>query len=328
MQATSITPAERRRLLSAASGASVLVALSLVALKTWAWLTTGSVALLGALVDSLLDVAASLLTFWAVRFSLSPADAEHRFGHGKSEGLASLLQAGVISTSGLYVCLEALRRFSEPAAITAPAIGIGVSLVATVLSVALVLFQRWVVRRTGSIAIEGDSLHYGSDVAVNLGVAIAIGTVALTGWNAVDPAIGLLVAGWILWNSWRLASRSLDILLDREIPDTDRDRIATIALGHPEVLGLHDLRTRHGGSNFIVQFHLDLDPAISLKSAHDIEDQVEDLIRAEYPGCEIIIHADPRGVTERRDSFDAAAANRPAERPAQRPAVVGQRRHG
>ncbi len=298
---------ERGRLLRAASTASVLVAVTLASLKFWAWQGTGSVSLLGSLADSLLDLAASLLTFWAVRFSLSPADAEHRFGHGKSEGLAALLQAVVIGGSGAFVCIEAVRRLLTPQPIASPEIGIAVVLVASVLSVALVAFQRYVTRRTGSVAIEGDSLHYGSDIAVNLAVAVAIGVATATGWTAVDPLTGLAVAAWILFSSWGLAGRALDILLDREIPDADRNRIRAIALGHPEVLGLHDLRTRHGGANFIVQFHLDLDPAVSLLRAHKIQDEVEDLIRATYPGCEIIIHADPKGVDERRDSFEPPA---------------------
>lgn len=305
---------ERARLLRAASTASVLVAMTLAALKFWAWQDTGSVSLLGSLADSLLDLAASLLTFWAVRFSLSPADAEHRFGHGKSEGLAALLQALVIGGSGAFVCVEAVRRLVTPQPIESPEVGIAVVLFASALSLALVAFQRYVTRRTGSVAIDGDSLHYGSDIVVNLAVAAAIGIATVTGWNMVDPLTGLAVAAWIFYSSWGLAGRALDILLDREIPDADRERIRGIALGHPEVLGLHDLRTRHGGANFIVQFHLDLDPAVSLLRAHRIQDEVEDLIRATYPGCEIIIHADPKGVDERRDSFEAVAGPDAARR--------------
>jgi ferrous-iron efflux pump FieF len=308
MQAEPLSTAERSRLVRSASTASVVVAALLVALKTWAWLGTGSVSLLSSLADSLLDVAASLLTFWAVRFSLSPADAEHRFGHGKSEGLAALMQALVISGSGVFVCVQAVDRLLHPRPIESPAIGISVVLVATVFSLALVAYQRWVARRTGSMAIEGDSLHYGSDIAVNLGVAAAIALVTITGINAIDPLTGLAVAGWILYNSWQLAGRALDILLDREIPDADRDRIRAIALGHPEVFGVHDLRTRHGGANFIVQFHLDLERNVSLMRAHVIQDEVEERIRREYQGCEIIIHADPCGIDEPRDSFEPAPA--------------------
>jgi ferrous-iron efflux pump FieF len=308
MQATTVTDADRSRLVRSASTASVVVATVLVGLKTWAWFDTGSVSLLSSLADSLLDVAASLLTFWAVRFSLSPPDAEHRFGHGKSEGLAALLQSLVIGGSGVFVCTQAIDRLINPVPIQSPAIGIGVVLVATVLSLALVGYQRWVARRTGSVAIEGDSLHYGSDIAVNLSVAAAIALVTLTGWNAIDPLTGLAVALWIFYSSWQLAGRALDILLDREIPDADRERIRAIALAHPAVFGVHDLRTRHGGANFIVQFHLDLERDVTLLRAHEIQDEIEERIRAEYRGCEIIIHADPCGIDERRDSFEPATA--------------------
>jgi len=312
---TATTDADRSRLVRSASTASVAVATLLVGLKTWAWFDTGSVSLLSSLADSLLDVAASLLTFWAVRFSLSPPDAEHRFGHGKSEGLAALLQALVIGGSGVFVCFQAIDRLLRPVPIQSPAVGIGVVLVATVLSLALVAYQRWVARRTGSVAIEGDSLHYGSDIAVNLSVAAAIALVTVTGWNAIDPLTGLAVAVWIFFSSWQLGGRALDILLDREIPDGDRDRIRTIALGHPDVRGVHDLRTRHGGANFIVQFHLDLERDTTLLRAHEIQDEIEDRIRAEYRGCEIIIHADPWGIDERRDSFEQGATASPGRLP-------------
>jgi ferrous-iron efflux pump FieF len=298
-----LAPGRRARLIKAATYASVTVAVFLVVIKTWAWRETDSVSLLSSLADSLLDVLASLLTFWAVRFSLSPADAEHRFGHGKSEGLAALFQSVIIMGSGGYVCFEAVRRILVPEPVSEPATGIAVILASLAATLALVLFQRHVSRKTGSVAIEADALHYRTDLAVNLSVLAALALTAWTGVQVLDPLVGLGVAAYILWSAVGIAGQSLDILLDREIPNADRDRIRALALEHPAVLGFHDMRTRHGGSNYIVQFHLELDPAINLTRAHVILDEVEERIRANYPGCEIIIHPDPLGFAEERDEF-------------------------
>jgi ferrous-iron efflux pump FieF len=294
----------RSRLLKAASYASLIVALGLTALKAWAWTATDSVSLLSSLADSVLDVLASALTFWAVRFSLQPADREHRFGHGKSEGLAALIQSLVISASGLFVLSEAIQRILEPRPISAPELGIGVMIVATVVTLALVTFQQYVGRRTGSVAITADAMHYKTDVLVNLGVAAAIVLTSWTGWVLADPLVGLAVAAYIIRGALSILGESLDILLDREIPDRDREAIMELAREHPEVHGLHDMKTRFGGNHYIVQFHLELNPELSLWRSHEILDEVEASIQSRYPSCEIIIHPDPIGFPEPREIYD------------------------
>jgi ferrous-iron efflux pump FieF len=303
-----ISPEKRARLLRSATYASVGVALCLVVAKTWAWLATGSVSMLSSLADSVLDTLASALTFWAVRYSLSPADPEHRFGHGKSEGLAALVQGLIITASGVFVCREAIGRLLDPRPIEQPEAGLLVIIGATLATVLLVGYQRYVSRRTGSVAIGADAMHYTADILVNLSVGAAVILTAWTGWQAMDPLVGLGVAGYILYGAFGMISQALDILLDREIPVDDRKRVKEIALAHPDVLGLHDMRTRHGGAHYIVQFHLDLPRDISLWRSHEILDEVEDRIREEYPACEIIIHADPQGIREMKDSFEAPAA--------------------
>ncbi len=301
---TPLDPDQRARLVRSATYASVGVALCLVIAKAWAWLATGSVSMLSSLADSLLDTLASLLTFWAVRYSLAPADEEHRFGHGKSEGLAALFQGLIITASAIFVCREAIGRMLEPRPIEQPEIGLLVVIGATLATVLLVGYQRYVGRRTGSIAISADAMHYTADVLVNLSVGAAVILTAWTGWALMDPLVGLGGAGYILFGAFQMISQSLDILLDREIPEADRLRVKDMALAHPDVLGLHDMRTRHGGAHYIVQFHLDLPRDISLWRSHEILDEVENEIRAEYPGCEIIIHADPQGIREQKDSFE------------------------
>lgn len=301
------SPPERRAfLLRSATYASVAVALVLVMAKLWAWRQTDSVSILSSLADSVLDVMASLITFWAIRFSLEPADREHRFGHGKGEGLAALFQAVIVSASAAFVAREAILRLMAPARIGEPAAGAGVIVFAVILTFALVSWQRHVSRQTGSVAIAADALHYKTDLLTNASVLVAIGISAFTDVLWLDPVVGLGIALYLLRGAWQIGTKSLDILLDREIPDEDRNRIRDIALRHQRVLGFHDLRTRHSGGGYIVQFHLELAPSTSLVDTHLILDEVEDWIRAAYPGCEIIIHPDPLGFAERRDHFGEA----------------------
>ena len=299
-----LSTAQRTLLIKFASYASVIVALSLVLLKAWGWQETQSVSILSSLADSILDVLASAITSWAVRYSLSPADAEHRFGHGKSEGLAALVQALIIAGSGLYVCYEAINRILSPREIHAPEIGLGVIVIATVATIMLVGLQRYVGKKTGSVAIKADAMHYQSDLIINLGVGLAIILTSWTGFTIIDPLVGMVVAMVVLNSVFGIANRSLQILLDHEIPLEDRKTISAMALGHPDVRGLHDMKTRFGGNHYIVQFHLEMDPEITLRRTHEILDDVEAQVMRDYPGCEILIHADPEGLFEKRDGFD------------------------
>jgi ferrous-iron efflux pump FieF len=288
----------------AASYASLSVALTLVVAKLWAWLATQSISVLSSLVDSFLDVLASGITVIAIRVALQPADSEHRFGHGKAEGLAALAQAVIITASAGFVLFEALQRLGDPQPIQQPEAGIGIMLLSIVMTFGLVTFQRSVIRKTGSIAISADALHYRTDIMLNLSVAIAIPLAAWTKWTLIDPLIGIAIAGYILHSTYQIATSALDVLLDRELPYSERQAIEKIAREHPDVLGFHDLRTRSGGHHYIIQFHLELPPTTSLLESHRIMDEVEDSIRAAYSGCEIIVHADPLGFEERRDEFD------------------------
>jgi len=291
------------RLQTLASYASLTVALTLVGVKIWAWAATGSVALLSSLVDSFLDVLASGITVIAVRLALRPADAEHRFGHGKAEGLAALAQGLIISGSAVYVFYEAVMRLIEPQTVRAPELGIGVMGLSILFTLALVSFQRYVVKQTSSMAISADEAHYRTDLMINAGVAVAIPISAWTGLVLVDPLVGILIALYILRTTYGIAADALGVLLDRELPAEEREKIYAIAIGHEKVQGFHDLRTRFGGNHYFIQFHLELDPATTLLETHIILDEVEDDVRAEFPNSDIIVHADPVGFEEPRDSF-------------------------
>ena len=297
-----LTP-QQIKLIRRAGMASVSVALTLVILKIFAWLATGSIAMLSSLADSALDLLASSMTLVAVRFALEPADREHRFGHGKLEAIAGLVQAFVILGSAGYVTFQAVVRLFAPTAIAQPNVGTSVMFASLVLTIALVLFQRFVVRETGSIAIGADEVHYKADVLTNIAVLIAFASSVWLGWHWADPVLGLIVVAVILASVRSIILHSLDVLLDRELPTTRRKEIIQIAQQHSEVLGVHDLRTRTSGTHEFIQFHVELKPDISLRRVHEITDAVEAAVTERFPRSEVIIHADPYGIDEPQDEF-------------------------
>jgi len=286
-----------------ATTAAVSVALVLIALKLAAWLITDSVSLLSSLADSAMDALASLVNLFAVRHALQPADSEHRFGHGKAEPLAGLGQAAFISASGVYLIFEAVNRLIEPRAIEQGALGLGVMVFSIAVTGALVAYQRSVVRRTDSLAIRADSVHYATDILVNAGVIVSLLLVMFLDWGAADPIVALIIAGFIIYSAFRIARESLNHLMDRELPDADRDRIKKIALNHPSVIDCHDLKTRAAGLNSFIQLHISMDGGLTLDESHIISDAVEQDILDAFPNAEVIIHADPEGVDEERQEF-------------------------
>ncbi len=291
------------RLMRLASYASVVMALTLIALKLWAWNSTNSVALLSSLADSLLDLVASLITLFAVKVAVSPADREHRFGHGKSEGIAGLVQALIVTGSAGYVGVEAVARLLAPSPVLQPGLGLGVMFASLMLTLGLVVFQGFVVRQTGSLAISADAVHYKADILTNVAVLGAIFASAQWQLHILDPLLGLVVVVLILLAVRIIATDAIDVLLDRELPEDDRQRIKDAAFTQPGVKGMHDLRTRSSGAAQFIQFHLELDAGISLMEAHEICDAVEADVRKQFPGAEVLIHADPYGLLERRDPF-------------------------
>ena len=291
-------------LVRSASIASLLVASTLIVLKYYGWVATTSVSLLGSLADSLIDFLASVFIFIAISYSLLPADAKHRFGYGKSEGLAAFIQSLLIGISGIYVCFEAIKRLLNPSQINQPSIAIWIILISIALTITLVMYQKYVVKKSKSMAIESDQYHYLTDIFINLSVLFSI---VITGWTRfvfIDALVGLLISGVVLYTSVTLLKKSFKILLDQEIQSDDRDRIKEIALDHPKVLGFHDLRTRDTGRKYIIQFHLELDPNMSLLESHEITDEVTDNVLKLYPDSELIIHTDPLGIDEVRDQFE------------------------
>jgi ferrous-iron efflux pump FieF len=291
------------RLMRTATYASVVVAVSLIAVKIVAWILTDSVSLLSTLIDSLLDLAASMVNLVAVRHALTPPDREHRFGHGKAEPLAALGQSTFIAGSAIFLVIEAIRRFYTPRPLDHSEVGIGVMIFAIVVTFALTRFQAHVVSKTGSLAIKADSVHYLSDILVNGAVIVALVLVTQFGWLYADPLIGLAIAAYILKSAWTIARGAYDMLMDRELPDEDRARIKQIVLAHGEVIAVHDLRTRASGPLTFIQIHVEMDGNMNLYRAHEVADDVEAQLREVYPGAEVIIHQDPHGIEEDRARF-------------------------
>lgn len=299
----SLEELNKPRLMRLATYASVAVASILIGVKFYAWLATDSVSLLSTLIDSVLDVGASLVNLIAVHYALQPADREHRFGHGKAEPLAGLMQSGFIFASALFLIVETGRRFVQPRAIENSDMGILVMVLSIVLTIGLVSFQRYVVRKTRSVAVSADSLHYMTDILVNAGVILALLVSAYTGWLWFDPLIAGVIAVYILWSVREIAMDAFDLLMDREFPDEERKEIAKCVRSHAKVNGMHDLRTRSSGPQQFIQLHLELDGDMALRDCHKIADEVALSLRELYPDAEILIHEDPDDIGDDTPNF-------------------------
>ncbi len=284
---------EPQRLMRLATVASTSVALTLVGAKAVAWLVTDSVSMLSSLVDTSLDLVGSLITFFAVRQALIPADADHRFGHGKAEALAGLVQAGFIAASGCALLFAVAERLNAPKQVREEGVGLMISALALVLTICLVFFQRHVVRRTGSVAIGADMAHYGTDLVATLVTGVGLFISGFFDQPLIDSGIAGLVALYLMHGSWNVGRNSLDILMDRELPEEDRRRVEQIARQNPGVKNVHELRTRSGGLTRFIQLHIEVDRNLSLLVGHDIGRQVQGEIAKAFPGAEIILHVDP-----------------------------------
>lgn len=280
------------RLVTLAAVSATAVALVLFVMKVFAWWHTGSVSLLASLVDSLVDIAASLVNLLVVRYSLQPADTEHAFGHGKAESLAALAQSMFISGSALFLILTGLQHSLEPQTLHAPEVGMWVTLIALVATLMLVSFQRWVVKRTHSQAIRADMLHYQSDLLMNGAILVAL-ALSWKGITRADSLFALGIGGYILYSALRMGYDAVQSLLDRALPDDEHRAIAEAIVNWPGIRGAHALRTRRSGPTRFIQLHLEMDDALPLVQAHQIADDLEQALRKQFPGADIIIHQDP-----------------------------------
>jgi len=296
-------PAETAKLLRLATYASISVALILIVAKLIAWGLSDSVSLLATLIDSVLDALASLINLIAVRHALTPADKEHRFGHGKAEALAGLSQSMFIAGSAGFLLLEAGRRLISPIAVESVGVSMLVMVFSIIATLLLLSFQAHVIRKTNSTAIRADALHYRTDLLVNASVILAL-WLSVKGWAGFDALFACAIAIYILYSAWEIITVSYDHLMDRELPDEQREEIERLVLQHKSARGLHDLRSRHSGTVTFIQLHIELDDDLSLLEAHKISDEVELCLLEAFPGSEIIIHIDPQSVVGREAMAD------------------------
>lgn len=294
-----MTSASAATLNARAAVASVAVALILGAMKLWAVWRTESVAMLGSLADTGLDLIASLVTLVGVRVAAQPPDANHRFGHGKAEALAALFQVSLISVAAFAIVAQSVERLTAGASPRAPEAGIAVSLVALAVTFALIAYQRRIISETGSLAIRTDAMHYQSDLLLNGSVIAALVLDGVIGLHGADPVLGIAIGLWLGHGAWRSANAALGELMDREWPLERREAFLAVARSHPEIHGIHDMRTRTSGAHDFAQFHIWVDPDMSVTEAHRVVDEVEALLAADFPGVEVLIHADPAGHVDR-----------------------------
>ncbi|MGP8309108.1 CDF family cation-efflux transporter FieF [Vibrio sp. YIC-376] len=283
------------RLVTTAAWTATIAATFLLLVKVMTWWITGSVSLLASLIDSMLDIAASVVNLIVVRYALQPADREHTFGHGKAESLAALAQAMFISGSAVFLILNGVERFFRPQPLHEPELGVYVSLFAMAVTLGLVTFQKHVVRVTGSQAIAADSLHYQTDLYMNAAIMVALG-LSYFGVTQADAVFAIGIGVFILYSAFKMVNEAIQTLLDRKLPDAEIEQIRTECLNVKGVLGVHQLRTRMSGPTRFIQLHLELDDNLRLIEAHYIADKVEENVLTLFPGADVMIHQDPLSV--------------------------------
>ncbi len=284
---------KKDKLIKLVSYLSVITATIIIIIKLYAFIVTDSLSLLSSLVDSILDILVSIINLFAIRYALKPADQQHRFGHGKAESLAALIQAAFIAGSALFIIIEAIQRLYNPIAIATPYIGIIVMILSTILTILLIMVQSYVIRKTNSLVIKADSLHYKVDLLVNMVVILSFIISYFYNNYLIDIITASLIAIYIAKGSWKLGKNAFDHLMDKEFEEKDRQKIINIVLSNKDALGMHDLRTRHSGIKSFIQLHLELDGKLELEKAHQITEDIENAILKKFPDSEVIIHQDP-----------------------------------
>jgi ferrous-iron efflux pump FieF len=288
----------KRKYANLAGIAAIFTVIILIIVKTIAWISSGSASVLASLTDSISDAGISIINFCAIRYSLLPADQEHRFGHGKIEGLAALFQGSFIAGAAVFLVLESLSRYAYAHPVENYNFGIAVMIFSIMASFILVLIQRHSLKHAPSLAIEADKAHFSSDIILNFGVIITLLILGNGGPQWIDPAFAVCVSLYLFYIAKTISSKGVDMLLDRELSDEVREQIYNVIVNERGVLGVHDLRTRKSGMRAFISFDIEADPGLSLQSAHEIARRVEKKILEKIPDSEIMIHVDPHGDTE------------------------------
>lgn len=282
---------ESEKLSKQATLASVMVALVLIISKTWAYWTTGSVSLLGSLLDSILDGVTSLMNFFALRFALEPADEDHKFGHGKLESIAALAQSAFMIGSAVVLVLNSFDVMFDERKVVNSEVGIAVCVLAIVLTLMLVLFQKYVTRKSRSLIVEADSLHYQGDLLMNIAVILALVFVDF-GIVWMDAAMAIGIGVFLCVSAWSVGAKAFEDLMDKHLPEIET-QIHDLVESAKGSAGCHDVRCRQSGPNIFIQFHLEVDENLPLWAAHEIGDRIELEVQTIYPNADVILHLDP-----------------------------------
>ena len=301
--------AAETRLKRMAATASIGVGVVLIIIKLAAFWLTNAVSILSSLMDSFFDVLASSVAMMSIMHAATPADRNHRFGHGKMEAVGAMGQAIFILGSSIFLLVESARRFITPEPISEPVIGMAVIFISLFFTAGLIVFQRYVIKKTKSVALAADHLHYKGDILMNLSVLAAIGLSAYTGWSYFDPIFAVGISLTLIYGAYKIGRESADILMDKELPREEREKIKALVLAHEAVVSIHDLRTRSTGERVFIEFHLELDGDMTLSRAHDITEELEVVLYAAFPKAEIMMHQEPAGIEDARID-DLIAAGR------------------
>lgn len=294
-----------------AANFAIVVAATLIIVKAFAWWQTGSIAILAAMTDSLVDLFASITNFFVLRFALQPADEEHTFGHGKAESLAALAQSAFITGSAAFLLLQGIQRLTEPQLVQGSELGIGISLFSIALTAALVWYQRRVVKLTGSPAIAADSLHYQTDLYMNAAILVAM-LLNFYGMAYADALFAIGIALYILYSAVVMFWEAMQALLDKALPKDEVEQIWAIVNAQPNIISIHDLKTRRAGAVRFIQLHLEMRDELTLMQAHDISDELEQKLLAAFPQSEVIIHQEPTSVVQLEEQEKANVSSRSA----------------
>lgn len=293
--------AEASALKNVSARVTLVVAVVLVVVKLAGWLVTGSMALLASAVDSLVDTGASIVTLWGVRYAQQPPDREHRFGHEKGEAVAAFTQASFLAGAAFVLAFQSVERLVFPVPLGGLEIGFWLIGASLAVACALVAMQSWVVRKTGSTAIAADRAHYLTDIGLNLAVLAALAVTQFSGWARADPAFAIVISGYMLWSAYAISREALEQLLDRELPSEDRRRIKAAVRACAGVRDIHDLRTRFSGDRTFVEYHLEVDPGLTVDIGHAIGDATELAVQNLLSGTvEATAHVEPHGIEDAR----------------------------
>lgn len=288
------------RLKRAAASASVMLSGGLCLLKIFGAFYTGSLAILSSLIDSLADVFASSISFVAIRFSTRPASQEHRYGYGRAESISALVQSAFIAGSGLFVMYDGLVRLLDPKPLEKAELGIIIMVISLATTVALIVFQKYVARKTASPAIAADSAHYTVDVLTNASIILSLIVVKLFNMSWFDILTAFAISAYLIYNAYKIATEAVAALTDRELSEEVRKQVIDIVMNSEGVKGYHDFRSRDLGGAYFFEIHLELDGSLTLDKTHELTDKAEEKIKETFPNAQVIIHQDPYGLHENR----------------------------